>query len=195
MLKYPHMNFDSYQRLSRKTFFVLLLQNSFAAITVTFVWLAFVFIKTLKISTFSFFSNAQDTVALTSTILDFAIVLGLILVLLSWLIALIDSIIRYFTFYFMLSSDGIIIKQGLLHIKEISIPYRHIEDININQSLLYQVLRVCKLNMLTSGQDQDNNPDHSSEIEFPVMEKTLADDLKKELLTRSNIQITSEVVK
>jgi uncharacterized membrane protein YdbT with pleckstrin-like domain len=95
----------------------------------------------------------------------------------------------------MLSSDGIIIKQGLLHIKEISIPYRHIEDININQSLLYQVLRVCKLNMLTSGQDQDNNPDHSSEIEFPVMEKTLADDLKKELLTRSNIQITSEVVK
>lgn len=189
------MNFDSYQRLSRKTFFVLLLQNSFAAITVTFVWLAFVFIKTLKISTFSFFSNAQDTVALTSTILDFAIVLGLILVLLSWLIALIDSIIRYFTFYFMLSSDGIIIKQGLLHIKEISIPYRHIEDININQSLLYQVLRVCKLNMLTSGQDQDNNPDHSSEIEFPVMEKTLADDLKKELLTRSNIQITSEVVK
>ena len=188
------MKYESYQKLSIKTFFVTFLKNSFGAITITFVWVLLVYIKTLDTRSLFSFLNSEESIVLMTKIFDLAIVLGVLMIFLAWIISFLSTLIGYLTFQFMLDNHGLNIRQGLLYRKETSLPYRHIENINIDQSLLYQLLRVCNFNVLASSHDPDGNPDHLSEIEFPIIDKMLAEDIKKELLIRSNIQLVSNPV-
>lgn len=188
------MPYDKYQRLSYKTFFITLLQNSLLAITVSILWIGLVLIKTSDIESFLSFLNSQEIISATLGILDLAIVIGLFFVIFSWVILILRVLIRHMIFYYMLSDQGISTKQGLIHKEETTTPYRHIENVNISQSLLYQLLGMCKLEIITGG-EEDTIHSHTSEIEFPVIEKELAEEIKKEIFSRTNTQVVSDVNK
>ncbi|MEI7513538.1 MAG: PH domain-containing protein [bacterium] len=181
------MKYETYQRLSTKTFFIMLLQNSFAPITISFIWIGLVFVKTIDMENVFTFQNSEQIVLLTTKVLDFALVLGLLIALFAWLIAIIRTLINHMTFYFMLDEQGISIKQGLIHKNETTTPYRHIENVDMDQPLFYRMFGMCRLHIITGGEDDDNNHSHQTEIKFPFVEKTFADDVRKEIFSRTSL--------
>lgn len=181
------MSYNTYQRLSTKTFFITLLQNSINSITISFVWLGIVFLKTIKME--SIFASTNDSgqiIIFITRILDLIIVVGIVVVIISWLIAIIRTLIKHLTFYFMLDEQGISIKQGLLHKNETTTPYRHIENVDIDQPLLYRMWGMCRLHIIIGAEDGGNDHQHISEIEFPFMEKITADNIRTEIFSRTN---------
>jgi uncharacterized membrane protein YdbT with pleckstrin-like domain len=177
------MKYDTYQRLSWKTFFITLAQNCLTAIAISFIWFLLVIIKTVGLDSILTFQNSSDSILPLTKILDLAVVFGLIIVLFSWLIAIASTLIRHLTFYFMVDEHGITIKEGLIHKTETTTPHRHIENIDINQPLIYRLFGMCQLHILTGEEEGDNSHGHDSEIKFPLIEKIYADEIKGELFT------------
>ena len=182
------MTFNSYQKLSPKTYFITLLQKSSVPIMITVVWVGLVFIKTLDLQSIIDLPNSADLISFITKVLDLGLVLGVVIIIISWLIAIIGTLIRHVTFQFMLDDNGISIKQGLIHKNEATTSYRHIENVDIQQPLLYQLLGMCELHIITGGEEDENNHGHLTEIEFPIIEKSLADDIRKEIFSRSSVE-------
>ena len=78
-------------------------------------------------------------------------------------------------------------QKGILFKREISIPYRQVQDITIDRPLIFQLCGVCRLNILTAGQDNDHDND-PTEVNFPIIDRNLAYELRQELLTRANVE-------
>lgn len=109
------MTFNSYQKLSTKTYFITLLQKSSIPIMVTIVWIALVFIKTLDLQSIIDLPNSADLILFTTRILDLGLVLGVAIIVVSWLMVIVGTLIRHLTFKFKLDEHGISVKQGLIH--------------------------------------------------------------------------------
>lgn len=182
------MKYDSYQRLSWKTFFIMLLKHSFGVITFSFIWIFLVFLKAIDIQSFLSLTGSDEFKTLLTKALDIVIVFGFFAVLVCWIFVIVTGLIKHLTFYFMLDEHGISIKKGLLHKTEKTTPLRHIENIDIIQPLLYQILSVAKMHIMT-GEEDGGNSGNLSEIKFPIIEKSLADDLKKEIFSRISVQM------
>jgi membrane protein YdbS with pleckstrin-like domain len=193
MLNYNHMKYETYQRLSWKTFFITLLQNSLTPIMFSFIWIVLVILKTVDIKLLLPLPDSTEIIETFTKLLDFTIVFGLGVILLFWLIVIIRTLINYLTFYFMLGPNSIGIKKGLIHIDENMIPYRHIENIEINQPLIYRIFGMCRLHILTGGEDKDIEHSHTMEINFPILEKIIADDIKTEIFERTHIKVVNSV--
>lgn len=180
------MEYNTYQRLSWKTFFIVLAQNSLTAIFLTFAWFILTVVKTVGLESIPIFSNSDDIILLATKILDLLIVFGIFIVILAWIISILGTLLKHFTFHFMLNDHGINIMQGLLHKQETTTPYKHIETIDINQPLIYRLFGMCRLHILTGEEDTNNPHNHKSEIEFPIIEKSLAEEIKNKMFTHIN---------
>ena len=183
------MKYDSYQHVGIKTFFINLVKNGLPAIFISVIWVALLVIKTQGVGNV-FSLNAPDIIQMADFILNWAILGSFVFVTLLSILALLITSIDYFTFYFMIDNSGLCIKQGLVDKQEISIPYRQIQDIDIDRPFIYQMFGVCKLNILTAGQDNDHDND-PTEANFPIIDKDLAYDLRKILLGHSNTQTSN----
>jgi uncharacterized membrane protein YdbT with pleckstrin-like domain len=67
--------------------------------------------------------------------------------------------------------------------KEISIPYRQIQDINIEQTFYFKMMGVSKLVVLTAGSD-DNDKEGEAEGIFEVIDSSVAEKIREELLQK-----------
>lgn len=186
------MAYESYQHAGIKTLLVTLLQNSLPAIFITFVWIGFILLKIIGADTLLSFFNTPEIIPLVDVILNWALLIGFVSIILSVSLAILITCLEYFSFYFMLNEHGLCMKEGILNKKEISIPYRQIQDINIDRPFIYQILGVCKLNILTAGQDSDHSQEHKSEANFPIIDKDLAYNLRDALLSHTNVEIEIE---
>lgn len=105
------------------------------------------------------------------------------------------SWLSYISCSFILGENALSITRGLLNKKEISIPYRQIQNIDIEQSLSYRMMGVSKLVILTAGNDNDNSDKVTkSEGVFDVIESKLAMMIKEYILQRANLQIVKDSV-
>ncbi len=75
---------------------------------------------------------------------------------------------------------------------ETSIPYRQIQNIDIQRDLAYQAFNLSRLVILTAGHDDEKPGDDQSEGILPALDKDLAEWLQTELLTRANVQKVTE---
>ena len=95
---------------------------------------------------------------------------------------------------FSIGEDAFTIKRGILSKTQISIPYRQIQDVYLNQSLLHRILGVSKIVILTAGNDIHEKEDESEGI-FEMIDSAVARKLKETILERSNIQKVIDVTK
>ncbi len=111
------------------------------------------------------------------------------------LVAFLITGLIYRNYVFMLDEDALKIKRGVLNKEEIAIPYRQIQDVDINRDLNYQILGMSRVLILTAGHDDEKKePDDSdSEGIIPAMDKDLAEWLQGELLKRTDVQKVTEV--
>ena len=112
------------------------------------------------------------------------------LLILSFLIIVagaINSWVKYISCTFILSEYALIIKHGLINKKEISIPYRQIQNVNIDQSAANRMMGVSKLIILTAGQESNPRAGESEGV-FDVIDASVAKELQENLLRRTNVQ-------
>ena len=88
---------------------------------------------------------------------------------------------------FTLDENSFNIKRGIFNKKETFIPYRQIEDIDIEQSFYHRMLGVSKLVILTVG-DDDNDKQGESEGVFEIIDSRVAEQIRKDIMQKTNVQ-------
>jgi uncharacterized membrane protein YdbT with pleckstrin-like domain len=109
----------------------------------------------------------------------------------SALIALFIAYLNYQNYQIMLSDDSLKIKKGIFSKLEIAIPFRQIQDVDIEQSVQFRMFGLSKLIILTAGHEDETEQGidkDESEGLIPVVDQTLATQLQTELLKRADIQ-------
>jgi uncharacterized membrane protein YdbT with pleckstrin-like domain len=111
--------------------------------------------------------------------------------LIAWLI--------YINYKYMLSEDSLKIQRGILNKEEIAIPYRQIQDVDIDRDLSLRLIGLSRIIILTAGHEDapnskdDPNERGQSEGYLPALDRDLAEWLRDELLRRTNVQKVVEV--
>lgn len=96
--------------------------------------------------------------------------------------------VLYKNFFFRLEEFGIKMKSGVIEKREVMIPYRHIQSIDIVRTLPHQVLGLSKLIMLTAGQE-DLPEKHLTEVVLEPIDAELATAMRDALQHKIGVQV------
>ena len=161
---------EEYQKLGWKTFWVFWAEHSTPAAILFLILCVFVLF---------------NLPYLLYIFLVFLVVFGITLFM-SW--------IEYSSFGYVLGENALKIKRGVIHKDEIAIPYKQIQNVDIERTVANQLSGTSKLVILTAGhEDNTTGPmksDSGAESEgiIPIIDKNLARALQEQLLTKANIQ-------
>ncbi|MDP1624985.1 MAG: PH domain-containing protein [bacterium] len=115
------------------------------------------------------------------------------------LIAVILGLIAYFVAKivhrnntFALTDDALKIRRGVFRKEEFAIPYRQIQNTEIERTLTQRVLGLSTLIILTAAQEHELSRRDEPESIIPSIDRDRAASLQDELLKRSNTQKVSQ---
>ena len=91
---------------------------------------------------------------------------------------------------FKLGPDALKIKRGVLFKEEFAMPYRNIQNIEIERTVFQRLIGVSTVIILTSGFEHKRTSRGKPENVIPLIDKELAIDLRNSLLRRVNVQKT-----
>ena len=106
-------------------------------------------------------------------------------ILLAIFLALIE-IPEYRGRIFRVNENAFYMRTGIISYKEIAIPYRQIQTINIIEKPMLSLFGLCSLSIVTSAHDDPKTEGSESEAMLPLIHKPLARDLQAELLKHLN---------
>ncbi len=172
------------QKLGRKTFWIFLLEKSVGALILFFILFGFVVVAYLGPA--YFLPNINE---ITGNAIEAFLILGVLgsagLFTVLLLIAILFTWLEYRNYNFTLGDHSLEVCRGILTKETISIPYHHIEDINIGQGVFYQLMGVCRVEILTAGHGDE---DEKSEGILPTIDLGMGRDIQKFIMERSNTQ-------
>jgi putative membrane protein len=99
---------------------------------------------------FGRFEHWAESSIITVTVLVF---IGL---LLAWMIALVRTILKYANFTVVKSENDIIISQGLLEKRQITVPIKRIQAIRISENIISQILGLATVYIESAGGSTKN---------------------------------------
>jgi uncharacterized membrane protein YdbT with pleckstrin-like domain len=109
----------------------------------------------------------------------------------SWFSLIFGSLwawVLYKNFTFRLEEFGIKMRSGVIQKREVMIPYRHIQSIDIVRSLPHQMLGLSKLIMLTAG-SEDLPEKHLTEVVLEPIDSALAIAIRDALQHKIGVQV------
>lgn len=168
-----------YYQLGIKTFWLLVIERASSAFLL-FV-LSFALTRAKEIEVFYEYSKIFGAVAISFIIAGIA----------ALVISVIISELEYVTSRVMMDDSSFHIVRGILSKKEISIPYRRIQSVEIKQSLLYRILGVGHVVVeTTTDMDQTANDagDNSEDEVIRAMDYPLARLVGKTLTDRAEVE-------
>ena len=175
-----------HKRLGTRVFWAFILQNATAFLFILLLLFLFTFFDISK--------NLHDYFGIGTTlsenIVNIIFFAGLISLFLTFVWMFIIATIRYYSYSYSLDENAFRVTEGILNKSEVSVPFRQIQDINIEQSLLNQIMGVARFEVLTAGRedfDVENKTGQSS-VHLPIIKKTQAEDMRVELIRLANIQ-------
>jgi len=182
---HPGVSDETYHTLGRKTLMIFLLQRIQAAFILLIVSLGLFFLRGesfLKHTTLPAPLNdiSRYVAAGAWIFLLLFVAVFLITFLVAWLI--------YTNYRFYLGDNSLKIKRGIFEKEELAIPYRQIQDVDIERDLSFQMMGLSRLIILTAGHEDEKPRDDESEGVLPAMDRKLAEWLQTELLKRANVQ-------
>lgn len=99
--------------------------------------------------------------------------------------------LKYITYKFALDENALHIERGILNREIISIPYRQIQNINIDRNLFNRLLGLSNL-IITTAAHEENDDVGAGAFEaegiLPMLDLDRAEILQNELLKRTNIE-------
>lgn len=114
------------------------------------------------------------------------ILLSVIGIFLGWL--------EYSRYEITLSDKSLKMQRGLISVEQVGIPYRYIQDIKIERSLLDQILGVSELMVTIAGSEQQEiHPGEGTggnlhRVMLPALERKIAHQIQEVVLNRAQIQ-------
>jgi putative membrane protein len=100
---------------------------------------------------------------------------------------IIMSWINYISCEFTLDENSFSMRRGIFNKKEVFIPYRQIENINIDQTFNFKMMGVSKLTIETAG--NNNNNAGKPEVVFEVIDAKVAINIREFILQRTNTEV------
>ncbi len=173
------------QKLGRKTFRFYLYQNLLAGVVLMFIAAIVLLAQGTLIESLTMSALGLDHRTVIIIVYDINIAL-FVIACVALGIGMLISWVRYTSITFSTGEYALIIKRGIIDKREISIPYRQIQDVDINRSLSQRMFGVSSLLILTAGEAQQAGSE--SEGALSVIDTPLAEALKAELLRRTNVQ-------
>lgn len=176
---------EVYHTLGKRTFLIFLFQRIHTAavfLLLTIVLFALQgqsFLKNTFMGDLSPYADLAAWIACGLFLVVFAITF-----LVAWLI--------YTHYKFLLGDDALKIKNGILNKKETAIPYRQIQNVDIERDLAFQMFGLSRIVILTAGEEEQKPGESESEGILPALDKDLAEWLQAELLKRANVQKVTE---
>jgi len=176
---------DHYHTLGRKTLWMFVLARIQPAVVL------------LLLSIGLFVVSQQGFLAKTSLAgLGFYVLLAaelcLLLFVLIFCVLLFMGWLVYKNYTFALGDDSLKIRRGIMIKEEVAIPYRQIQDVDIERDLSFQMLGLSKVVILTAGHEDEKATGDESEGVLPAIDQNLASWLQTELLKRADVQKVSE---
>ena len=166
----------NYQYLGKKTFVLLVLKRSA---------LFFLF---LVASIILFVAGGKfdgDISVIIIKVAFYAFLASLIFLV----IAIFSAWLVYINYRFLLDENAFKVRRGVLNKDEVAIPYRQIQNVNIERSFLDQIIGLSKVIILTAGrEDKDEKIWSESEGILPSLDKNIAREIQEVLLKRANIE-------
>lgn len=99
----------------------------------------------------------------------------------------------YRNYTFTLEDYGIKMKKGIFYTKEISIPYRQIQNVNVNRSMIYQMFRISRLVIITAGEDDNKGAmGESTDSVFDPIDADIAEEIRSLLQKKIGVQIVED---
>ena len=186
-ITHPGVPEETYHTLGKKTFWVFVLERIHASAVILLVSIVLFAVKDQP-----FLKNIPPVGDLTGymntitwTVFSIFVIVFLVVLLVAWLI--------YANYKFSLGDDALKIKRGVLNKEEVAMPYRQIQNVDIQRDLGFQMMGLSKLVILTAGEEgKDAGDDDQSEGILPALDKDLAEWLQAELLKRANVQKVTE---
>ena len=116
-------------------------------------------------------------------VLGFGAVIGLVGLLVSWL--------EYSNYTYMLDEFGLVMRRGLLDKKEITLPYRQIQDVDIERTLGLQLMGLSKIVLMTAGTEEKDEHEMTQVILEPL-DKAVAEEIKSMLERKIGVQVVED---
>ena len=145
-----------------------------------------IFISSLKVAMvlkLAFFVSLSTSAMIVSYFINGLFLISALLII----YGIVMSYISYIGCSYNLGENAFSITKGYFNKREISIPYRQIQNIDIEQSFQFKMMGVCKLVILTAGND-NNNQNGEAEGVFDVIDFKIASNIKESILQKSNIE-------
>jgi putative membrane protein len=167
---------------------VLLASTSGGAGVVISAVIAFVFQFNEYIPYKAVYSELREFIA---NGLVFVSLIVFLIFLLAWIIALIGTMFKYANFTVRKSENDLVISQGLLEKRQITIPLNRIQGIRISENLLRQPLGYATVLIVSAG--GSSAKESSSKVHvLPIIKKTQIKELLSPIL--ADFHFNSEIV-
>ena len=177
---------QEYQTLGRKVLWLFFLQIAPAGFAILIISLVLLGLSLQPVSTDNILGVLQNyTLDIAFAMFILSIFVIAISATYAWL--------TYRNYVFFMAEDSFKIKRGVFNKTENAIPYRQIQNVDIERDLMFQMLGLSRLIILTAGHEDVTSKGNEAEGIIPAIEKNLAGRLQSELLRRANIEKTTQV--
>lgn len=104
-----------------------------------------------------------------------------------FIIGYVSAYFEYKNYSFTLEEYSLKVRKGIMSKEEISVPYRQIQDVNIERSFIYQIFGVSRLVFITAGREEPDIHEETEAVLDPL-EKNVAEEVREELLRHIGVQ-------
>ena len=183
---------DQEQRLGYRAFvFILLRKEAPALALLILAYLAEAFGNKIRQGAVDFISlsgiNASSGLTLLSWISG--LIIGLFLAsLIMFVVGYIVALLVYDNYTVTIEEFDLKLKRGIFNLEEISIPFRHMQDVNVDRSLLYRLLGISRVIIDSAGQ-ADKSEQNKTHILLDPIDKDLAESIFLNLQRKIGVQV------
>jgi len=130
------------------------------------------------------YSEGVITGAKGISVIKYVVVLVFIMIVISWIISIIVTIIKYYNFTVTREEDIIKLSYGLFDKKEVTIPIRRIQSLIIIEGIIKKPLGYFSLNVETIGYGKDKG---ESTMICPIARRRMLNKFFEDILPEMNI--------
>jgi len=134
-------------------------------------------------------ASTKYAVAMSSNVTAGVIVAAFIVALFAMLVGVSAARLEYGRTTFTFEEFGMKLRKGVLSVIETSIPYRQMQDVTIERSLIHQFMGTSRIVIESAGEETPGEPIDESEIILDPVDKDTAEEIRAMLGRKIGVQV------
>ncbi|MFA6432487.1 MAG: PH domain-containing protein [Candidatus Paceibacterota bacterium] len=134
-------------------------------------------------------ANGTQSLAGASIIMQWIVLMGFIIGLAVCILGIFTARFEYTNYTFTFEEFGLKLKRGIIGTRIISIPYRQMQNINLERSLIHRMTGTTRVTIDSAGEEDKDGHDES-EITLEPIDVAVAEDIRLILQRKIGVQVT-----